>query len=241
MCWACYTPLSTESAAAGAAAPGKAQAAAKSSDEEKKKIPPWQMGVIGVALLGGIFVGVRAMSPSSSADEEETSATETAAANTASDSTPAATTPATSSPSPAAAPPPPGGAVPAPKEAPFTIVVPPNPRLSVATMAIVPTDGTSSGPQAAALAAYTRRQYQGRTKQWRSLYIYVFSDNDSAEYFAAYMKRRKGAALTDSDYSYLSNLWGSVLTRYEYTTYKGKRVERALYPSKNPGNWWSEG
>lgn len=237
MCWACYTPLSGESNGAGST-PGRAEAATDSG-EEKKKIPPWQMAVIGAALLGGVFLGVRTMMPApSDAEEEETSTTETTGGTT----TPDASGPGPSAPpAPApSAPPPAGTAVPAPQEAPFTVVVPPNPRLSVATMAIVPTDGTATGPQAAALASYTRRQFKGNTKQWRSLYIYVFSDAQSAQYFAEYMKRRKGAALAASDFSYLSNLWGSVLTRYEYTTYKGKRVERALYPSKNPNGWWDQ-
>ncbi len=245
MCWACYTPLSGPASAAGAAAPA-GKAAPKQSDDEKKKSPPWQMGVVGVALLGGIFVGVRTMMPaSSSVDEEtETGTTDTKRPGEPGDSPNQPSAPTTSSPSappaPARAAAPAGSSVPAPQEAPFTVVVPPNPRRSVGTMAIVPTDGTSSGPQAAALAAYTRRQYKGRTKQWTSLYIYVFSDNRGAEYFASYMKRRKGAELTESDFSYLTNLWGSVLTRYEYTTYNGKRVERALYPSKNPDGWWNE-
>ena len=238
MCWACYTLLSGESNVAGST-PGGAKAATDSG-EEKKKIPPWQLAVIGVALLGGLFLGARTMmTPPSDGEEEETPTTETADDPKKTDDKEPETTPAAPASAPSA-PPPAGTAVPAPQEAPFTVVVPPNPRLSVATMAIVPTDGTATGPQAAALAAYTRRQFKGNTKQWSSLYIYVFSDAQSAQYFAEYMKRRKGATLAASDYSYLSNLWGSVLTRYEYTTYKGKRVERALYPSKNPNGWWNQ-
>ena len=243
MCWACYTPLSTPTGVSGAPGAPAGKAAPKQADDEKKKIPPWQMGVIGVALLGGAFIGVRTMMPASSSNGEETETTTTQTKNTDDDSE---STGAPSAPSPSAPPitssavAPAGSAVPAPQEAPFTVIVPPNPRRAIGTMAIVPTDGTSSGPQAAALAAYTRRLYKGRTKQWTSLYIYVFSDTQSAEYFAAYMKRRRGAALTESDYSYLSTMWNSVLARYEYTTYNGKRVERALYPSKNPGGWWNE-
>ena len=243
MCWACYTPLSGPISAPGAAAPtGKAAPRQQEDDEEKKKIPPWQLGLVGVALLGGIFVGVRTMTPSSSAngEETETATKETDAGDTDNSATSTPSPSPSLPPSAPAGPAPAGSVVPAPQEAPFTVIVPPNPRRSIGTMAIVPTDGTSSGPQAAALAAYTRRQYKGRTKQWTSLYIYVFADTQSAEYFASYMKRRKGATLAESDYLYLSNLWGSVLTRYEYTTYKGKRVERALYPFRNPTGWWNE-
>ena len=118
---------------------------------------------------------------------------------------------------------------------------PPSPRLSVATMGIVPNDGTTTGAQAATLASYARRQIKPRiTKRWSTLYIYVFADEKSAEYFSRYMKKRKGRALTNDDFAQLQALWSSVLVRYTYTTFRGKRVERILYPSKNPGSWWNE-
>ena len=239
MCWACYTPLSGDGPG-----PGSAQnraAAAKDTEEDKKKIPPWQLGVIGVALLGGIFVGVRTMMPASSSDGEEGDPPTAVGTDSGGPAAPPGTPPGPGgmpSPGPSMTSSP--GGVPAPQEAPYKIVVPPNPRQSVATMAIVPTDSGLSGTQAAALAAYTRRQYKGNTKKWSSFYIYVFSDAQSAQYFADYMKSRKGAPLSTSDYSYLSSLWGSVLTRYEYSTSNGKRVEKAVYPSKNPSGWWNE-
>jgi hypothetical protein len=103
-------------------------------------------------------------------------------------------------------------------------------------MAIIPTEPGTSGPRGAALAAYTRRLYRARLKSWNTLYIYVFADEYTAQSFADYQKRRKGAPLDDDDYSYLSTLWGSCLTRYEY--WPAKHVERVLYPSKNPSGWW---
>ena len=237
MCWACYTPLS--GAAGGGASPaGAAKGAAPAASGEagdKPKIPPWQIGILGVGLLAGIYVGVKAVMPASVSDED--------GEETPTESAPAEPPPA-DSPAPAAAPTVnnpvvinnnTGTAAVMPSKAPFDIVIPPNPKLSVATMAIVPTEATSSGPQAAALAAYTRRQYT-RIKSWNTIYIYVFSDAKSAQYFAEYQIRRKGAPLTDTDLSTLQNLWSSCLARYEYTP--ARRIERVLYPSRNPGGWW---
>jgi len=245
MCWACYTPLSGELAAS--AASNKPLAAATAGDEEKKKIPPWQMAVVGVALLGGLFFGVRAMMPASEgeAEGEGTPPAETTPPPAPGPGAPPPPPPSPGMPAPApAAPgPPPAAGVPAPppQEATYKVIVPPNPRLSVSTMAIIPTGNVATGAQAASLASFARRQLPSRiTKRWSTLYIYVFADRETAEYFARYMRRRKGRALTNDDYTHLQSMWNSVLVRYTYTTYKGKRVERILYPSKNPSGWWNE-
>jgi hypothetical protein len=243
MCWACYTPLAGSPAGAGAApagaAPGVAPAA--TGEKEKTKIPPWQMGVLGVGLLAALFVGARTLMPASSSDDDGGDTETTSDSGDTKPPEDGASTPDT--PAPTAVNPvvisSNGTASVMPDKAPFSIVVPPNPRLSVGTMAILPTEANTSGPQAAALAAYTRRQYSSRVKSWDTLYIYVFSDAKSASYFADYQKRRKGAALNTSDYSFLANLWSSCLARYEYSASSGgKRVERVLYPSKNPSGWW---
>lgn len=237
MCWACYTPLSGSSAAspAGAAPGGRSAPAATANADEKPKIPPWQLAVIGIGVLLAAGLGVRTLMPADSEDTEDDSTPPAAA--TANDPQPGAPPPAPEA-VVSAAPQGGGAVVVTPTEAPFTIVVPPNPKLSVATMAIVPTDNTTSGPMAASYAAYVRRQYSAQAKNWSTLYIYVFSDAQSAQYFANLMKRRRGAALTESDMSSLSTLWSSTLARYEYSTERGKRVERVQYPSKNPSGWW---
>lgn len=241
MCWACYTPLSGGGAVAAptGAAVGAAPVASGEAGE-KKKIPPWQLGIIGVGLLGGLFVGARAMMPASSSDDDDGGdTTESKPADGGGEEKPA--DPPAGAPPTAANPVVPsasGNSVVMPDKAPFTITVPPNPKISVATMAIVPNEATTSGPQAAALAAYTRRQYSSRMKLWSSFYIYVFSDEKSAQYFAEYQKRRNGAPLREADFTFLGNLWNSCLARYEYSLSGGKRVERVLYPSKNPGGWW---
>lgn len=247
MCWACYTPLSGAAPSpAGAGPAGATKGAAptaKGEAGEKKKIPPWQMGVLGVALLGGLFVGVRAMMPTSASDDggESTEAAKTSDGEKTDDgekkggggTAPSVAQPTAAMPVVSTG----GGTVAvAPLKAPFDILVPPNPKISVATMAIVPTEANSSGPQAAALAAYTRRQYTDHSRAWSKFYVYVFSDAQSGQYFADYQIKRKGAPLDESDFSFLANLWSNCLARYEYTP--GKKTERVLYPSKNPSGWW---
>jgi hypothetical protein len=232
MCWACYTPLSGGGAAGGAStAGGGAASAATHDDSEKKKIPPWQLGVIGAGLLLVVGIGVRSMMPASSSDDD--GGGDPPPANT--NGTPASPT-MPSGPAPSPSSPGGGGNSITPQEAPYKIVVPPNPRLSVGTMAIVPTDGNASGPQAASYAASVRRQFGGQVKRWNTIYIYVFSDEKTAAAFADFMRQRRGAALSGGDYATLSSLWSSTLARYEYSPRSGK--ERALYPSKNPSNWW---
>ena len=238
MCWACYTPLSgaaTVSAGASAAGAGTAVSSATGDEGEKKKIPPWQLGIIGVGLLMAVGLGVRSMMPASSSVEDPSSIDIPA--------------PEGGDPGMVAPPSPPqqqttpqqgggGGGQVAPPEAPFKIAVPPDPRQSIATMAIVPTQPGVSGATAASYASYVRRQYAGQAKKWSTIYIYVFSDAQSAQTFANVMKRRRGVSLSSSDYSALANLWSSVLVRYEYSSRGGKGVERILYPSKNPSGWW---
>ena len=125
-----------------------------------------------------------------------------------------------------------------PTEVPFKILVPPSPRQSVATIAIVTTDKNASGPMAASYAAYVRRQYASQSSRWSTVYIYVFSDEKSAQSFSDVMKRRRGAPLSSSDLSSLTSVWGGALARYEYSSSGGRGVERVLYPSKNPSGWW---
>jgi hypothetical protein len=229
--------------AAGAAPSGAAKGAAPVGGEagEKPKIPPWQMGVIGVGLLAALYMGARTVMPSSASDEGDDDDTTTETTDNKTDDGGGGGS--TTAPAPTASNPvvisSNGTAQVMPDKAPFTIAVAPNPKISVATMAIVPTDTSTSGPGAAALAAYTRRQYSTRIKLWNTIYIYVFSDAQSAQYFADYQRRRKGAPLGGSDYAYLANLWGTCLARYEYSSGRGgKHIERVLYPAKNPSGWW---
>ncbi len=234
MCWACYTPLSGSAAGSNIPAGASRNTPSATSDgEQKKSIPPWQLAVIGIGLLLAIGTGIKSMMPASSGDavmDDLPAVTQ----NPAEPGAPAASTPPAAVVSSA----PGGGVSVTPTEAPFKIVVPPNPRVSVGTLAIVPTDKSASGPMAASYAAYARRQYASQNSRWTTLYIYVFSDDTSAQQFAEVMKKRRGVALSSEDMSGLSSLWGSAIARYEYSAVNGRRVERVVYPSKNPGGWW---
>ena len=230
MCWACYTPLSGAAPASGGGAPGpKGSSAPIGETEEKQKIPPWQLAVIGIGLLFAIGMGVKTMMPSSAGGDDIPM--DVPLEEPAGGGQPQAQAPSSSAPAPQIQG---GGSVP-PVEAPFKIVLPPNPRSAVATMAIVPTTSTTDGATAASYAAYVRRQYTGRA---RTLYIYVFSDTQSAQAFAKVMRERRGEPLNESDYSSLSSLWGSTLARYEYSRSGNGARERVLYPSKSPSGWW---
>jgi hypothetical protein len=216
----------------GTSTTGGGAASATVHDEgEKKKIPPWQLGVIGVGLLLAVGIGVRSMMPAASSDGSELVMPGPGMED------PAMPGPA-SGPAPAPTPAPGNsnsGSSVTPTEAPYKIIVPPNIRQSIATMAIVPNDNQVSGGQAASYAAYVRRQLPGEGKRWNTIYIYVFADEKTAETFANFMRQRRGAPLSGSDYAALSNLWSSTLARYEYSR-NGK--EKVLYPSKNPSGWW---
>ena len=233
MCWACYTPLSGGVAGSSSAPVGSGRSApsATSDGEEKKAIPPWQMAVIGIGLLVAIGAGVKSMMPASTGDDMGSDIPTTEPFPAGDQPAPPSTTAVVS--------PAPGGTVSVtPTEAPFKVIVPPNPRTSVATIAIVTSDKDASGPVAASYAAYVRRQYAGQLKNWHTLYIYVFSDTQSAQAFAQVMKRRRGAALSSNDLASYTSIWSGALARYEYSVAGGKRIEKVLYPSNNPSGWW---
>lgn len=234
MCWACYTPLSGSAAGSNVPAGGSRNTHPATSDgTEKKAIPPWQLAVIGIGLLLAIGTGIKSMMPSTPSDVPMNDIP--TGIQTPPDPAAAAPPPASTA---VVSPAPGGGVSVTPTEAPFKIVVPPNPRTSIGTLAIVPTDRNASGPMAASYAAYARRQYASQNNRWTTLYIYVFSDDNSAQQFAEIMKKRRGVALSSEDMAGLTSLWSSTIARYEYTAVNGRRVERVLYPSKNPSGWW---
>lgn len=235
MCWACYTPLG-DAVPAGGAASGTTAPAGKDlglEDEEKEKIPPWQLAVIGAGLLTAIGFGVFNFMPSGNTSggsddfddmpmdppiSQEAQPTQQSSPVTFSSSGTASVTPT---------------------EAPFSVVVSPNPRYSTGTMAIVPKDKNVSGATAASYAAYVRRQYAAQMKRWSTFYVYVFSDQAQAQEFAKIMRQRRGAPLSSSDYASLTPLWRAATARYEYSARNGQRIERVVYPSQSPNNWWN--
>ncbi len=233
MCWACYTPLS--GSAAGGNVPAGANRnthSATSDGEEKKAIPPWQLAVIGIGLLLAIGTGIKSMMPASTEAPMDDLPAVTQNPTEAGAPAPAAAPAAVVSAAPG------GGVSVTPTEVPFKIIVPPNPRTSVATIAIVTNDKNASGAMAASYAAFVRRQYAGQLKNWHTLYIYVFSDTQSAQEFAQVMKRRRGAALSSNELASYTSIWRGAAARYEYSVSGGKRIERVRYPSNNPSGWW---
>ena len=230
MCWACYTPLSAAGAGAASAKRSSSSAQSLGDDEDEDRKPsaqPWQIAVIAIGLIFALFWVGKNFLPSGSSDDTLPAASEPGAMpEPGSAPAPAAQTSTSTGTSSAAAV--------TPQKLPFTIAVSPNPNITVGTMAIVPTTPNISTSQAASLASFTRSQF-AQTKRWNKLYIYVFRDQQSAKQFADYQRPRRGAPLSNSDYSNLTALWGSALSCYEYDN----GSERVYTPSDNPSGWWA--
>jgi hypothetical protein len=238
MCWACYTPLSGGGAvAAGAgaatasgavAAPGTAVAHEESN---KKAIPPWQIGVIVVALLLGIGFGVSQFMGGSSSDVIEGPGGTEYSAPLAEPINPGSEPPPQVS-GPAPEPGPVTGGPVQPEFAPFDMIAPPNINSQWGVMAIVPTRSGVDGRKAVALAAFARRAFQN--PRWRAVHVYVFADRQAALQFKEYQRNRQSEVLGAGDMAALSNLWSRCVVRYEFN---GGR-ENVRYPSRNPSGWW---
>ena len=203
-----------------------------SEGKTKNSVAPWQIGLclFALAAVGGSFAMMSRAKP-------DTDTTPYAAPapppDASSGSGPAITVYAEGSAGPAGA----SAVSPAQPAQPgtmlFTVSLPPKEGVAWGTMAIVPS-GTSSNQNAAALAAAACQQAVSGGK-WDGLYVYVFSDADSAQKFRQYQSGRGGEPLKSSDYNALQSLWSQVPVRYEYS----RGFEAVRYPSKSPGGWWS--
>jgi hypothetical protein len=238
MCWACYTPLTGAGAvpppgavpAAGGRAVG--QASGGSEDKEKTKIPAWQLGVIGAAVLVGVVFGAMQFMGGSTPEEVVDPTTGTEIKKPA----PPTTTTTTTTTAPGAPPPAvPGQGGAPPVEAPFTVIASPNTRYTAGTMAILARNPSLSPRQAAGLASFALRQLTNANK-YRVLHIFVFSDSEAAQKFSDYQNAHGNQPLTPEDYASpdLQAIWPLCLARYEWANNR----ERVSYPSQNPGNWW---
>jgi hypothetical protein len=233
MCWACYTPLS--GAGSGAAqGPSVATKSPHEADGFKKPIPPWQLGVVGIALLLALGVGAKMMFGGSGDPDSSDSSGITAPAP----GRPAVAAPVTitSVPPPPVSPGPPSNSAdtaPPPRPDSFSIVAAPDPRFSFGTMAIVPTNPNLNTREAAQLAVFARQQMM-RSKKWQILHIYVFANREAGMVFRRYQTARKGAPLGPDDYQKLADLWPNTLVRYEYN----RGSEGILIPSRRPSSWW---
>ncbi len=231
MCWACYTPLAGGATAMPHASAPVGQSA--STEKTKNSVAPWQIAAIVVALVA-VGVSVAMMSRSSGSSNADTTPYAAPAPQPDTGSGRPAITVYAEGPTGAAGASAVSPAQPSqPGQMLFTVSLPPKEGVAWGTMAIVPS-GTSSNQNAAALAAAACQQAVSGGK-WDGLYVYVFSDADSALKFRQYQSGRGGEPLKSSDYSALQSLWSQVPVRYEYS--RGNEAIR--YPSKSPGGWWS--
>lgn len=236
MCWACYTPLSgaVTNSANQPGNMGMSPGEINTSENVKKAIPTWQLGVIGFGLLVVLFMGARTLmgGPPESDGEQYTAPAKSPDATTRSPNITPSTATTNITTALSSAPPVMPATAPGPGQQSFTVSVPPKAGVSWGTMAIVPV-GSVAPQQAAALAALACQQTVSGGK-WDGLYVYVFSDADSARQFREFQSPREGAPLEKSDYSQLRDLWPKAMVRYEYS----RGFEAVRYPSMKPGAWW---
>ena len=123
-----------------------------------------------------------------------------------------------------------------PQAAPFRMVVPPDPRYSNGTMAIIPTTPNISPAQASGLAKYAK-QMVSPGGRWKVMQVVVFSNPDAAKNFQKYQAQRKGALLSSDDYAALAaqGVWSGAPAYYETQG----NSEQSFQPSANPNNWWT--
>ena len=114
----------------------------------------------------------------------------------------------------------------------YTMFVPPSPRFTTATLAIIPNTPLATSGAATTLAKRARLNLQ-QSRRWTNFQIVVYSDRNSpgAVAFQKYMNDRRGAPLGPDNYSELSaqNAWSGAAIYYEA---KGNS-EHVYQPSRN--------
>lgn len=237
MCWACYTPLTAGAVAAGGTAAMAATPVATAEDKEKKAVAPWQLGVVGVAVLLALGFGASQMMGGG----EETDATADAGTVPKGPARPGG---------------PPRGPSPdlstgnvtvtlgngggATTSVPITTVInydavsPPNPALPWGVVAIVPKDANVNQTTAAGMAQFAYQQYGGKSS-FKAMQIFVFKDRQAGLEFNRYQIRRKYDVLNDDDIASQLSLWPRCIVRYEVN---GNAPADVRYPYLNPTGWW---
>ena len=248
MCWACYTPLAGGAAAVaggglvaprGGAAAVTPAATAAHADDDKKAIDPKIFLVVGL-LIGAVIIGgfTTGMFGSKTTDIP-----------TMPDgpSEPVVMGPSGPPQQPLQPVPPPtidsapsgntGTTTVAPVALTFKIVVPPDPRWSNGTVAIMPNTPGMTSTQAGQMAKYARQAISPGGR-WTTMQVLVFSDPGAAKAFQKYQAPRKGAKLDAGDYQALAGqgVWSGVSA---YLETKSKADGGQLfYPSTSPNGWW---
>ena len=234
MCWACYTPLTAGAGASmGAGArggattfpqsgtmPGGMGAASAPVDErEKKKIDPRLFFAGGGLALAGLILAFTSGAFGGNSNKGEDFGVQQSETMSGGSVTIPGGNP--SVPLPPPPPPPPnngggGGQTQTQQPAVYSMIVPPNPRYKVATMAITAAPGQSGN--GATLARKAQQDLQ-RTGKWTSFQIAVYTDANSpgATAFRDYVNARRGAPLSQQDISNLQaqNAWVGATAFYQ--------------------------
>ncbi len=241
MCWACYTPLTGGASAAGAAGMGAAAKLGGSpglsappdlEEKPKAKVSPVQMGVIGVALVVLLGMGLRSMNGPALPDVPPDRLPDVPGGTRGG---PSFIPPSPGQPAPQ---PPQGGPQtgdPVP-EMTYSVTTPPSVKSSWATVGIVPEAANTDRVMAGRLASLAHQRYS-KTGKWEGIYVYAFADKQTASVFQKYQQSRRGAPLEPGDYDNpsLQSIWPKTLARYEFS--KGQEAIR--YPQVNPTAWFA--
>jgi hypothetical protein len=231
MCWACYTPLSGAPVATGPI-PGSTPAPGEAP--EKKPIAPWQIGVIGLALLIAAGFGISTFIGGTPAD----AGMDSPIPNVDGPRNIPSANPGGGNVTIEAPQAPAGGGQPqqnqpAPQAPQYAMTTGPDKRWQVATVGIVPVQA-GDAQQAGTLAAVVGRKVRN-AGSWRSTQVYVFADRQTANTFQQYQRGRDNRPLGPDDYAQLREVWRNTLVRYE----SNGGAESVRYPQSNVNGWWS--
>ena len=234
MCWACYTPLTAGAVAGGGTAAMAATPIAPAEDKEKKSVAPWQLGVVGVAVLLALGFGASQMM-GGSVVEDPAVGPGTVPSRNAGTSKPHGPSPdintgnvtvtlgsGTST------------SVPISTVVNYIPVSPPNPASPWGVLAIVPKDGNADQTTAAGMAQFAYQQYGGKST-FKAMQIFVFKDRQTGLQFNQYQIRRQYKVLSDDDLAGQVNLWPKCLAYFEVN---GNASPQVSYPYLNPTGWW---
>ncbi len=242
MCWACYTSLTGggvgAAALAGAGAGPIGGAAPMTDSGEKKSIDPKLLGIVGVCLLAAVGFGVKTMIGGEGGDPNDLPQLPT---DKGEKPLPPVAIPVTLPGLSAPVPLPPVTAEQnkgqEPPAIPYRVVVSPNPRQKWGTVALAPVTGKVSETEARSWAMLAKQNID-RTFKFPAMEIFVINDPGAASVLKDYQNKRRGAPLTEADYSApeLAEVWNNAIVRFVWNGGKGSFSS----PAKSPSSFWSE-
>ncbi len=238
MCWACYTPLTGGAAAVGAGGAATMTAAPTATAEKKEKtaIAPWQLGVVGVAVL--LALGFGASQMMGGGETVEPGAVDGPVpkppgkvANRSSGPSPDIFTGTLTLPSSGGSG---GGQVKISEALDYSVAAPPNPDLPWGVVGIVPNDPNVSTQRAEGMAQFAYQQFGGKTK-FKAMQIFVFKNREAALQFNRFQIGNKYNVVADDDYPGMAALWPQCIVRYEVN---GNSAPDIRHPYQRPNGWW---